>query len=240
LRTQSRWITYETSSFRFTVDTFHSKRSTEEQRALIETFTYLGFRGPVSMSDADLDMCIFEEYERGARLPKRVHLARLVRPSGRRAATTFDLRKRCYISTTSMDAELALVTANLALARPGSLFYDPFMGTGGFPLACANFGAVALGSDIDGRSIRGSRDRNVRTNFRQYGLESLQLDSFVCDLTNSPMRTGQFLDGIVCDPPYGVREGLKVLGSKSHNKELVLLHNGKPAHLYGFILDPVS
>ena len=43
------------------------------------------------------------------------------------------------------------------------------------------------------------------------------------DLTNSPLRVGTitpgaegaWLDGIVCDPPYGIREGLKVLGPKT-------------------------
>ena len=82
-----------------------------------------------------------------------------------------------------------------------------------------------MGSDIDGRSIRGKGGRDVRGNFRQYGLEGLYLDGFISDLTNSPMRgcigedggEGEreaWLDGIVCDPPYGVREGLKVLGLK--------------------------
>jgi tRNA (guanine10-N2)-methyltransferase len=44
----------------------------------------------------------------------------------------------------------------------------------------------------------------------------------VSDLTNTPLRilspdkdyTKGYLDGIVCDPPYGIREGLKVLGSR--------------------------
>ena len=61
----------------------------------------------------------------------------------------------------------------------------------------------------------------MKTNFGQYGLGDKWMDGLVADLTNSPLRTGSrtesggrqgWLDGIVCDPPYGVREGLKVLG----------------------------
>lgn len=144
----------------------------------------------------------------------------------------YDLKKRKYISTTSMDSELALITANMALAAPGKVFYDPFTGTGSFPIACAHFGATVLGSDIDGRSIRGKPNRNVVSNFVQYGLVPQYLDGFVSDLTNTPIRKTRWLDGIVCDPPYGVREGLKVLGSTmEHLKNEVILPNGVPAHL---------
>lgn len=43
-------------------------------------------------------------------------------------ANTYTLKTRRYISTTSMDSELALITANIAHAAPGRLFYDPFVG----------------------------------------------------------------------------------------------------------------
>ncbi|KAK8038247.1 hypothetical protein PG994_015014 [Apiospora phragmitis] len=54
----------------------------------------------------------------------------------------------------------------------------------------------------------------MKGNFEQYGLKNLLGNCFVCDLTNSPVRKARFLDGILCDPPYGVREGLKVLGAR--------------------------
>jgi tRNA (guanine10-N2)-methyltransferase len=130
-----------------------------------------------------------------------------------------------------MDAELALITANMAHASPGKIFFDPFMGTGGLPLACAHFGAMAFGSDIDGRSIRGKKDCNPNSNLIQYDLTSFWLDSFVSDLTNTPLRVGRWLDGIVCDPPYGVREGLKVLGSRFGDTKVVYDENGTPTYL---------
>lgn len=38
----------------------------------------------------------------------------------------FDLKKRAYIGTTSMEAEASLLMVNQALAAPGKWVYDPF------------------------------------------------------------------------------------------------------------------
>lgn len=231
-RTSSRWADYAQSSFRFSVDTFQGKRSSTAQRELINGFRYLKFAGPIRMKDAELHLCIFEEYEQFALEPKRVFLGRWVADGGRRAVVTYDLKKRRYISTTSMDAELALVTANMAMAAPGKIFFDPFVGTGSFSVAAAHFGAVTVGSDIDGRSIRGKAEgKGVIANFRQYGLTGRFLDNFVSDLTNTPLRRGRWLDGILCDPPYGVREGLKVLGRKDGSGQEAVMIDGEWAHL---------
>lgn len=132
-----------------------------------------------------------------------------------------------------MDSELALITANLAHASAGKLFYDPFVGTGSFPVAAAHFGALAFGSDIDGRSIRGAgKGGGVAANFAQYGLGHLLGGMFVADLTNTPLRAGRRLwDGIVCDPPYGVREGLKVLGRRDPERRPSSLEAGRERSL---------
>ena len=57
-----------------------------------------------------------------------------------------------------------------------------------------------------------------------YGLVERMGAFFTADLTNSPIRRarlgtgegkdgrGRVFDAILCDPPYGVREGLVVLG----------------------------
>ncbi|KAI9851452.1 MAG: hypothetical protein M1838_003641 [Thelocarpon superellum] len=237
----ARRARYQHRSFRFEVDAYLGKRSATEQRSLIESFRYLGLEGEIKMRGAEEEFCIFEAWDGDATRLQRAYLGRLVGRSGRAAVQKYDLKKRRYISTTSMDAELALVTANLALAGPGKFFYDPFVGTGGFPIACAHLGAICIGSDIDGRSIRGKGEgkeegragqgKSVLGNFVQYGLVAHWLDGFVADLTHSPVREGRWLDGIVCDPPYGVREGLKVLGSRDpvEGKETVYI-DGVPAH----------
>ena len=128
-----------------------------------------------------------------------------------------------------MDSELALVTANISLAATGKLFYDPFVGTGSFPIACAHFGAMAWGSDLDGRSIRGEGGKkSLKGNFQQYSIQSRLGDMFSADLIHHPFHPNRRIwDGIVCDPPYGVREGLKVLGVKDPEKTPWLIEAGR-------------
>lgn len=200
------------------------------------------------MQKPDQQFAVFEEYDLNVSTPKKLYLGRLIATSGRKAIAKYTLKKRSYIATTSMDAELSLVTANLTLASAGKITYDPFMGTGSFPLACAHFGATVFGSDLDGRSIRGKKGRNVQGNFAQYGTLASYLGGFVADLTNTPLRTGsgsdttgkgRWLDALLCDPPYGVREGLKVLGStRVALHEEVLLADGTPAHLSDSYVPP--
>ncbi|KAI1115311.1 S-adenosyl-L-methionine-dependent methyltransferase [Nemania sp. NC0429] len=215
------WPLYTTSSFKLSVDCYRGSRSQKQKVALINTFSYLPFEGPIALSSPDNEFTLFEEWaleplpEKKLPSPLEVHFGRLIAHGARNLVATFDLKKRDYISTTSMDSELALVTANIALAGPGKLFYDPFVGTGSFPVACAQFGALVWGSDIDGRSMRGAGGKkSLFGNFQQYGLEKCLGGIFVSDLTNTPVRKRRILDGILCDPPYGVREGLKVLGCR--------------------------
>lgn len=222
---------YKHASFRFTMDSFQTKRPTIEQRSIIDSFQYLPFEGPIKMNDAELQMCVFEEFEVKGRVPKAVYLGRWIADGDRDAIVEYNLKKRKYISRTSMDAELSLVTANLVLAAPAKIVYDPFVGTGSFSVACAHYGASALGSDIDGRSIRGSDGINVLSNFSQYNITSNLLDNFIADLTHTPLRSCRMLDGIICDPPYGVREGPKVLGSRLGKRAELVIIDGEPAHM---------
>lgn len=227
----SKRTEYSTCSFRFDIDTYQGKRSPTEQRRLIESFDYLDFDGPIKMQDPEQRFCIFEDYDFRAPRPRRVHFGRWIAGSDREAINTYSLKRRKYLSTTSMDAELSLITANLTLAGPGKIFYDPFVGTGSFPIACSHFGAMVLGSDIDPRSVRGMKDRNIISNFEQYGLTDRFLDNFVADLTNTPLRGARLFDGIVCDPPYGVREGLKVLGSRDGKNKEIVIFDGEATYL---------
>ena len=202
------------------------------------------------MTRPEEEFVIFEEYDWGADAPKQVHLGRYIGNGGRDAIQKYSLKKREYISTTSMDAELALLTANLTLAGMGKLFYDPFVGTGSLPIACSHFGSMCFGSDIDGRTVRGKGGKGVASGFQQYGLGVRWVGSFIGDLTFNPLRgarvgkeedgkdlssgghcRGGWLDGIICDPPYGVREGLKVLGSRDGEGKEIVWIDGVAAHL---------
>ncbi|KAI9051009.1 hypothetical protein LZ554_005117 [Drepanopeziza brunnea f. sp. 'monogermtubi'] len=236
---QHLWPVYKQSTFKFTIDSFQGSRSTTEQRELIESFKFIGLEGPIRMKGAEQEFRIFEDWQLevlhlSAHQPQAVHLGRHLGGSDRDSILKYDLKKRKYICTTSMDAELALITANITLAAPGKIFYDPFVGSGSFPVACAHFGALAFGSDIDGRSIRGKGEISLHSNFLQYGITDQFGDSFVADLTNTPLRNARIFDGIVCDPPYGVREGLKVLGSRDPTKGKEVVYRDGVAHY----LDP--
>ena len=222
---------YSTSSFRFDIDTYQGRRSPSDQRQLIESFDYLDFNGPIKMRYPEQRYCIFEDYDFRAPTPRKLHFGRWIAGSGRDVLNSYSLKTRRYISTTSMDAELCFITANLTLAAPGTIFYDPFVGTGSLPIACAHFGAMVLGSDIDSHSVRGAKERNITSNFEQYGLTARFLDSFIADLTNTPLRSSRLFDGIICDPPYGIREGLKVLGTRDGKAKELVLVDGKATYM---------
>ncbi|BDD58459.1 hypothetical protein MPDQ_003412 [Monascus purpureus] len=257
-RTAHRWSGYKDVSFRFTVECFAGKRRLSSKRDIIQSFAYLDFQGPIQLKDPDEDFWVMEDYvsdvesvhvgkdrppQDESQEPKRIYFGRWLADSSREIVNKYDLKKRRYISTTSMDAELSLVTANMALAAPGKLFFDPFVGTGSFCVAAAHFGALTMGSDIDGRSFRG-KDRGdgkpmgLTMNFQQYGLESKFMDAFSSDLTHTPLRDFQFLDGIICDPPYGVREGLRVLGTRDGRAKEPVLIDGVPAHILPGYIPP--
>ncbi|EEA20364.1 RNA methylase family UPF0020 protein [Talaromyces marneffei ATCC 18224] len=255
-RTEHRWKDYRDVSFRFLIDTFSAKRSQAEKKSLIESFGYLDLQGPIKLKDPDEDFVIFEDYvsdleeisqqeqqqqkhehKQGRHKDlKNVYFARWICASSRTMMDKYDLKKRKYISTTSMDAELSLVTANMAHAAPGKLFFDPFVGTGSFLIAAAYFGAATLGADIDGRSFKGrhkptkENPMGLLANFQQYGIEDKFLDAFMSDLTNTPIRDVPFLDGIICDPPYGIREGLRVLGLREGKSKQPVYKDGVLAH----------
>jgi tRNA (guanine10-N2)-methyltransferase len=113
-----------------------------------------------------------------------------------------------------MDAELSLIMANQALARPGSIILDPFVGTGSFLISCSHFGAFTLGSDIDGRQIKGTGEKTgIQSNISQYSLGNRVLGTLVSDIAHHPWKDGEWFDAIVCDPPYGVRAGAKKIAS---------------------------
>lgn len=139
-----------------------------------------------------------------------VYVGAVVAEGMRHTIERYKLSARAYLGTTSMNVELALLMANAGLVRPGALCYDPFVGTGSIAVACAHFGARALGSDISQPTLHGSQPgRNVRANFAQYGLTGRLWDLLVLDASRSPLRRLPLFDAIVCDPPYGVRAGAR-------------------------------
>jgi tRNA G10 N-methylase Trm11 len=131
--------------------------------------------------------------------PQRIYFGEWMGNAQRRSMDQYSLKKRAYIGTTSMDAELSLIMANMAHVQPHSLVMDPFLGTGSLMVAAAHFGAWTMGTDIDPRVLRGKNGKNARTNFKQYGLSEHEPDLLVCDITRMPLRTAPLLDAILTD-----------------------------------------
>ena len=131
---------------------FHVALSEKRRLALIESFAYMNFQGPIRMRGADLTWGVIEEYSRptdiqsveargqaemGDRDPRLVQLflgRKIKDRSGalpaRDLIDVLSLKKRRYIGNTSMESEMSVIMANMALAGPGKLVYDPFAGTG--------------------------------------------------------------------------------------------------------------
>ena len=80
-----------------------------------------------------------------------------------------------------------------AQAAPGRLIYDPFAGTGSMLYTAAHFGALVIGSDLDGRPMRGHRQEHASAKwaadttlvdvFRQYNVLPRLTGCLVFDLT---------------------------------------------------------
>ena len=145
--------------------------------------------------------------------------------------TKLDLKKRPFIGPTSTDAELAFLMANQSQVKSGSVAIDTFVGTGSILLPLLYFGAHVFGTDIDIRILRGGRNRkkNLRTNIEHYGLPMPEL--LRCDASergSSVLRSDNFFDAIVCDPPYGIRAGAKKSGSSQKKIHRVV---NQPHHI---------
>jgi len=142
-----------------------------------------------------------------------VLLARLVGRGCARVADDYSLKRRAYIGPTAMDAALSFIMANLALVRPTSVALDPFAGTGSCLVAAACRGAAVLASDLSRRALAGKLPAvDLASNFVQYGLPA-PLDAVRMDVLCPAWRwpAGGLVTAVVCDPPYGIREGSRAL-----------------------------
>jgi tRNA (guanine10-N2)-methyltransferase len=110
--------------------------------------------------------------------------------------------------------------ANSALLRPGLVALDPCVGTGAILVAAAHHGAMCIGADINQKLLTGrtrAGTATVRDNFVQYGFAPP--DILCADLSHGTAfrRRGEWIDAVICDPPYGVRAGARKLGRAPHD-----------------------
>ena len=144
-------------TFRFRVEGNLKKLTGEYQMEVINRFKFLPFgNGVVDLTseEVDVQLQVVEDHSNPDKV--RIYLLRLVALSNRVNLDQFGLKKRPFLWTTSMDTEMTFIMANQALIKPGSLVLDPFVGTGSILVPVALFGGYAVGTDIDGRIIRGS------------------------------------------------------------------------------------
>ncbi|CAN8066040.1 unnamed protein product [Agarophyton chilense] len=206
-------------SFRCNVEAFGRKYSIEQQLERIHRFSDVlrPFPGVVRMRNADHQLWILEDafpvqgHGTPHGKPRQVFFARKIADGQKHIGAQYSLKRRRYIGPTSMDAELSFVMANMAHVKKHDLVNDPFCGTAGILLACSVRGAHVVGGDINILALRGKDRATILANFAQYEL-CAPLGIIRADVLNSPIveRKGGVFDAIVCDPPYGIKEGMKV------------------------------
>lgn len=114
-------------------------------------------------------------------------------------------RKRPVFHPSTMPPKIARCMVNLARAKPGGTFSDPFSGVGGISIEAAVLGCNVVGMDADLRMLRGAR-----RNLKYFGLDAL---GFIHgDARHTPLHD---LDAIATDPPYG--RGSSTMGAKTTN-----------------------
>ncbi|CAF1261766.1 unnamed protein product [Adineta steineri] len=128
--------------------------------------------------------------------------------------------KSMYLGNTTMDATLSFVMANMAQCQPNHIALDPFCGTGGILLACAEYGSYVVGSEFDWRLLTAKAkptkantknlarkpDEMMYKNFSDYGTLNRFLGVVGADFAFPPWRPTFSFDAIISDPPYGIRE----------------------------------
>ncbi|UZJ57189.1 hypothetical protein CBS101457_006509 [Exobasidium rhododendri] len=177
-----------------------------------------------------------------------MHIGRKVSDgNARELISRMDVKRRKYIGNTTMESQMSLIQAGMALSGPGKIIYDPFAGTCSLLLAAAVLGGHVMASDIDGRMMRGKAKKcqevAVLGSARQYGVKDQFIDFICSDVSQHPWRGEGLFDAIVADPPYGVRAGAKQLGRRDLNKQRdtpFVLSDGTYSHHQQDYLPPMK
>lgn len=136
----------------------------------------------------------------------QVFFTREVAQGSRGLTERLSLRRRSYVTTTSMEPKASLVMSNVASLQLGEKVLDPMAGGGGLLLAAAQLGAgLTVGVDVNS-SIDVSR---VEGNFHDLGLTP-PADFIFGDVGDPTVQDQLYpwgpFDVLVADPPYGKRE----------------------------------
>ena len=218
--------------------------SPREAKAQIEefrdVFNALAHR-PVDLQSPDSELWLLKDCRRleqsdTSSKPPEIHyhwLLKRIKPTikvgAHQLAIQSDIKKRAFISTTTMPSDRALLMANLAQFNKGGVVLDPFCGSAGLLLSSSLLGAKVVGGDLDvkllshqdqplsypasiGRPLRGIEKVSFGDSFTELGLAepTLLLGADIKDPNVIEMYLAlnhdQPYDAIVTDPPYGIRE----------------------------------
>lgn len=132
-------------------------------------------------------------------------------------------KNRPFFHPGVMLPKMARALVNLTQVREGEIFMDPFCGTGSLLIEAGLMGAVAVGSDIDGRMVKGSLK-----NMRFYGIDGHLL---IQDSTKLGIKD-ESVQAIATDPPYGRStkvggESLDILYEGALEEMLRVLERGR-------------
>ncbi|KAK8729830.1 hypothetical protein OTU49_008346 [Cherax quadricarinatus] len=216
-------------TFMVRVESFNKTLRLSEKLKKIESLSYLPFKGSVNLKNADTCLHLIEYYGLHPNLipeaPYRIFLGRWVVEGQRELIDKYSLKRRTYIGSTSMDAQLSFIMANYAKVQPGEVVVDPFVGTGSILVSAAHCGAYVWGWDIDYLTLHArtkptrhsqkqrTAGESISSNLKQYGLEHRYMDVVVMDNARPFWRGIPYVDAIITDPPYGIRESTERVGT---------------------------
>lgn len=103
--------------------------------------------------------------------------------------------KRPFFYPGSMSPKLARCMVNLTRISAGETLLDPFCGTGGILIEAGIIGARVIGTDIDYKMVKGTKENLQHCDINDYLV--FQEDARKLELPKA-------VDAIVTDPPYGI------------------------------------
>ncbi len=135
--------------------------------------------------------------------------------------------KRPYFRPGVMMPRNCRAIVNLARAKSGEKFVDPFCGTGGFLIEAGLLGASVYGFDVDNDAIEGCRKNLERCAVKRYELREKDARELKNEYSDA-------FDALAADLPYGISTstygmGLEELCSASLESFLEILRPGKYA-----------
>lgn len=207
------------------VQTFKKKIKYEDKLNYINILISL-FKTDVSVDikNPDIEYTIFLDFnDTKDEYPKGIYIGEKIAHGNFNFFEKFTLKKRMFINTTSMDADLSFYCAIQGLSKPGKVIWDPFCGSGSILIAAAALGANVIGSDIDLLSMTEAHFKNTKTtvldNFEQYNISDKIIGFMKYDILKDYIDFSRFnIDSIITDPPYGIREKIE-----TQNKGSILL-----------------